>query len=49
MRSQLKNPESQPTAPDSTDLVTLEQRREKNRALKQTMILELLTGRTILA
>jgi len=44
MRSQPKNNKSQPTVPDCTDLVKLEQRREETRALKQAMMQELLTG-----
>lgn len=38
--------ESQPTAAERAELVALEQHREKHRALKQTMMQELLTGRT---
>jgi hypothetical protein len=45
MRLQPKHPESQPTVPDCTDLVTLGQRREKTRALKHAVIQEL-TGKT---
>ncbi len=41
-----KNPESQPTSPDCTDLVTLEQRQIKTRELQQAMMQELLAGRT---
>jgi hypothetical protein len=46
MRSQPKNHKSQPTVPDCTDLVKLEQRRGETRALKQAMMQELLTGMT---
>jgi len=45
MRSQPTNLESQPTAPNCTDLVTLEQRREKTRALKQEMMQKLFNRR----
>jgi hypothetical protein len=46
MRSVPKNPESQPTAPDCSDLVMLEPQREKTRAIKSAMTQELQTAKT---
>jgi hypothetical protein len=46
MRSPPRNPESQPTAPDCTYLVTLEQRQAKNHELEQAMTQKLLPGKT---
>ena len=46
MLAQTTHSESQSAAADYVDLVALEQRWEKTRALRQAMMQELLTGKT---